>query len=260
LTRPHRQGVKESLEDVGVSWVIRELEERGHVVEDVWRPDRELKRRLELSRRPDAALSIDGAPAVIEVTMFRTTAPSTAQAMGREIRAQVEKTVREAVGDDWSVLGAVVYEQEALLARPKPKRQRDAQMLADVIASVVARVGEVANHRLDSAALPIWARGGSVSANHRGRPGVSIYVMPPRPVIEAEVDAFLDQAVASKSTQHAGWGEGILSVIHGFYETADDLRAGLDRRGSCPWSRVYWVPAAPPPVLVSHEERITDSG
>lgn len=53
-----------------------------------------------------------------------------------------------------------------------------------------------------------------------------------------------------KADQHKGWGRGILAVIHDWGETADDFRDGMARRDSWPWWRVYWIDAAPPPVLI----------
>lgn len=245
-----RDHSRRSLEAAAASWVVRSLEEGGHRIDDVWSPDYERERRPELHRRPDCALTIDGFAATVEVTMFATTAHSTASAMGNEIRQAVSREIRERLPEEWSVLGHVVYQEELLLARGKARRQRDARDLTDLIIATVVPEGPFTNLRLSSDVLPPWAAGASITASRRERRSVDVYVMPPRGDVAAQVDGFIEQCLESKSDQHAGWGEGILAVVHGFHESAEDLRAGFERRSDCPWWRVYWVPAGPPPILV----------
>lgn len=66
----------------------------------------------------------------------------------------------------------------------------------------------------------------------------------------AEFDAFLAEAVEAKGDQHVRWGRGVLAVTHNLDQKPSLLRDAVERRGTVPWWRIYWIDRAPPAVLV----------
>jgi len=236
---------RRSLEASAASWVVRILEMDGHRITDMWSPDYDRGRSPEHVTRPELAMMVDGEPAALDVTMFTTHATSMASGRGAAIRRQIE-TRLTALNDDRSILGMVVYDRDGLLALTRRQTLEATGMLADAyVGTIRATTGKVENRRLD---MPLpWVRGASVTVNADlvGRRRLSVHVLSPPGDIASQVDAFILECIEKKGAQMAPWGRGILVIVHGFHEAAEDVEAGFARLGRCPWWRVYWAGPGP---------------
>jgi hypothetical protein len=239
---------RRSLEASYASWVVDKLELEGHAIDDVWSPDYERSRRPEMATRPDLAMTIDGEQAGLDITMFTTFVASWAAGRGAAIR-QVIETRLMALDDARSILGAVSYDRAGLLKLSRRRLLEETDSLADAfVASVRSSHGPAG--RVDLEVPLAWVRAAGMTLSHvRGqRRSVYIDVRSPRGDVATQVDAFILECVEKKGSQLAPWGRGILAIAHGPRETADDVRAGFNRSGRCPWWRVYWC--GPSPELV----------
>lgn len=236
---------RRSLEAGAASWVIDLLQAEGHEIDDLWSPDYEPKRRPDIATRPELAMTINGEPAALDVTMFTTNARSAAAARAPRIREALEAATREAAGGR-SVFGPVVYDIDALRTLPRLQVDSEALRLAAALAEGVTAIPETAEN-VRIATPCAWVRGASVSVSRpmRGKDRVSILIMPPRTDVNTQVDEFISERVVSKGRQLAPWGRGILVIVHGFDESPHDLADGFARWGPVPWWRVYWVGPSP---------------
>jgi hypothetical protein len=91
----------------------------------------------------------------------------------------------------------------------------------------------------------------SIGRNASRRDPVTILLAQGRREMAAQVDTFIAERIESKGSQMSHWGRGILVIVHGPDETAEEVAAGLDRRGECPWWRVYWTDAGGRAYLVA---------
>ena len=252
--RSPRRRYKASIEDVAISWVIAALREEGHDVEDIWSPDRDLSRRPELRRRPDCAVMIDDQPAAIEVTMF--TSEDEAEAGARVADTQAIVTDILWASYEWgglSPLSLVLFDPAKLAGTSRNARSADAALLGRKLAAAVGGAGEMTSARLDDMrGLPGWVLSISMTVtNQLQPPRADVILMAPRGEVTRRVDNFVAGRIKAKGSQHDGWGLGILAIMHGVGEKAEDLRTGFARCDAHPWWRVYWIDREPPPELVS---------
>jgi hypothetical protein len=95
--------------------------------------------------------------------------------------------------------------------------------------------------QLDPLRLPAWVVSAALIIHTRsGRP-VDVLFLPRRDSL-AELAARLEQLRARKGRQLAGWGIGIVAIIHG-EDRVDDLVAAFAAKEPWPWWRVYWIDA-----------------
>lgn len=182
--------VTSALEDVAVSWVIRDLDEEGHSVREIGKPDRDGTLRPELLRRPDSAIELDGEPAAIEATRFKATASSAAAARASEIQDYVRDGLR-ARADGRSVTASVSFDEAKLLARPRRMMVEDAERILAAIVSLTVSVGEGQSLSLDAATHPSWVRASGVTISRDHRAVIGLWLHSPREDVADRVDAFL---------------------------------------------------------------------
>lgn len=236
---------RRSLEATAASWVIDGLDAEGHRIEDLWSPDYERSRRPEISTRPELAMSLDGMPAALDVTMFTTNAASAAHARAVRIRDALKGKLRDLI-EERSIHVFVVYDADHLLALSR--RELESQTQAFVDATVQAWKALPAEADRAEVVAPLgWLRGATLTVRPASqfRPRADVTMFPPRGDLSHMVDMFIAERVLSKGRQMTPWGRSILVVVHGFRETPADLVAGFRRHGDVPWWRVYWVGPSP---------------
>lgn len=239
---------RRSLEAAVASWVIAILEADGHRITDLRSPDYERDRDPEQLTRPELAMRLDGEAAALDVTMFTTNDASRAGARGDAIREAIEAHLTS-LDEGRSFLGVVAFDRAGLIAlNTRQVREGTAVLVDAYMAAVQSSLSTTDRLQLD-VHLP-WIRGASLTITKAlpRRRWVSIYVREPRGDIASQVDAFILERIGKKASQLKPWGRGILVIVHGFDETAEDVRAGFDRLGHSPLWRVYW--AGPSPELV----------
>lgn len=245
-----RRLIRATNEDAVGSWVIRALEEEGSTVRVLGRPDRDPTLWPDLVRRVDWWVSVDGVETAIEVTSFTSGNERWALEVAMEARRTIEATL---AGDPRSILVAFTYDPVSIRQLPRNQRERDAPLLAEAIAALLRDHGEIVNHHLQSDERPSWTRHVSVSASvNPPRPHLAVVTVTPEIDVAARVDGFIRERIADKGDQHLGWGHGILAILHGRYESADDVIAGFVRHGGpIPWWRVYWTDSSARAHLVA---------
>jgi hypothetical protein len=244
-----RSQSRRSLEAAVASWVVRILEDEGHRIEDLRSPDYDGLPKRKHESYPELSMIVDGEPSALDVTIFTTEGRSAAGARGQALRRAIEASLT-ALDDDRSILGMVAYDPIELFAVPKRRVAAQLTAVADAYEEAVRSSPDATDRLQLSVSLP-WVRGASLTITpaHAGsRRRVSLYVLSARGDVAATVDQFIAERVPKKTKQLAPWGRGILVIVHGFDETAADVRAGFERFGSCPFWRVYWSGASPDSV------------
>jgi hypothetical protein len=236
---------RRSLEAAVASWVIDLLEKEGHRIDDLWSPDYDRARRPELQSRPELAMTIDGEPAALDVTMFTTNLASAAAARASRIRKSLEAQVAEAAGGR-SALGLVVYREEALNGVSRRELITQTASLGTAYVAAVEAIQDTSDRQVVQVPYS-WVKGASLTLARDGldRGRTRIHLIPSRPDMASHADTFVAELLASKGAQLAAWGRGIVVVVHGFRETPEDVAAGFARGPSLPWWRVYWVGPSP---------------
>jgi hypothetical protein len=240
-----RDQSRRSLEAAAASWVVRILEDDGHRIADLWSPDYDRMREPHRRTHPELAMSIDGERAALDVTLFTTNDRSAAAGRGTTLRNAIVARLAD-LNDERSILGMVSYEPVALVAVSKREIASQISVVVDACEAAVRSSSNSADRlRLD---VPVtWVRGAAITltTDVPGRRRVNVYLHAPRGDVAAQVDQFIVERIAKKTAQLAPWGRGILAIVHGFDESAADLRAGFNRLGPCPLWRIYWVGASP---------------
>jgi hypothetical protein len=171
---------RRSLEAAVASWVVDILERQGHRVADLWSPDYDRGRDPERLTRPELAMTLDGDPAALDVTMFTTN--EAAGAAGRAARIQhAIETHLNSLDDERSILGVVGFEGAGLNALTKGEVTEAASSLAEAFEAAARAISGNAQGVKLAVASP-WLRSVSITIT-TARPGTSrasIYMREPR--------------------------------------------------------------------------------
>jgi hypothetical protein len=233
--------IREELQRVGVSWVLRVLEDEGLAVTDVWYPEAAPSdpRMAGRTSHPECACRLNGRQAAIDLTRFSTDSRGASSTFALEVRDQIVAHL-EAAHLPFGVLAGINYNHAALARVGRPgDRARDAAALASAILDI-ARRGPVQSAPLPAELLPAWVKSAGLTVSDT-RPGHA--EVHPRSVRDpaAHVAEALDRIVEGKGRQLAPWGLGIVAALNSHELTVDDVAAGLRARRDWPWWRFYWI-------------------
>lgn len=222
--------------------VIAAIAGEGHDVTGVWYPDEDHAdpRHAGRTTHPDAALTVDGREAAIDVTGFWTVNRGKAATRAWAISQSVRRSL-EAADLPLCALAMLVYRPDELASLDDRRaRDVDARRIAEALVAAARRSDPVQQVPIDLAGLPPWLERLSVTTVDRavwkGRPDAM--ALPHRePTDSAQI---LEAIAASKGRQLARWGLGIVAIIHDFHETAAGIAPHLAARDDWPFWRVYW--------------------
>lgn len=230
------------LERVAIERVVRHLEAEDRSITGLWYPDHDRDyARIAGRTTPEAAVRIDGHEAAIEVTHAwpppRGDAAFRATSTGRRIKAHLQE-VRPALSIH--VFGE--FEIDAIMARRGGVEELEAAAIADAVVEIADR-GPCYQVPVAADRLPRWidfARVTRTTVVPDMPASVSVLLLArsDRPGHVADVLNFVTEVKAPKL---ADWGLGIVVLIPGWSDLADDLAAALALRPDWPLWRVYWL-------------------
>lgn len=234
---------RRDLERVIVERVIAALVVEGHVIAGVWSPEHEPNdpRLAGRPSKPEAALTIDGRDAAIDVTGFLTSemgeAAQRATAVSRTVKAALG-----AAGLERLTLVMLIYRPIELAALDdRAALAVDVEWIVETVVNVARGPDPVQRLRIDPASLPWWLDRLSVTTvDRQKRPDVIAFPLRD-PVNVARV---LEAIASSKGRQLAPWGLGIVAIRDDFVARAADVEAHLATRRDWPFWRVYWCDAS----------------
>jgi hypothetical protein len=232
---------------VAIDRVVMLLEDDGRVVSELWYPDHDRDPVRSAGRgTPDAAMLIDGEQAAIEVAHAwphpRGVAAHRATSTGQLVRARLQAArprMNLYVGGEFDI--------EAIMRRPPELAEREADQLAAAIIEVADR-GVAFATSIDRDRLPAWLDFVRVTRWERdpldeiarSRPSQAVVLLA-RSDRPRHVDDVLRFLLDVKAPRVARWGLGIVVLIAGWSDLADDLAADMATLTDPPLWRLYWL-------------------
>lgn len=228
------------VERVAIERTVSALRAEGRDVAGIWYPDESRDPVRLAGRSPvEAAMTIDGRPAGLDVTTLWT--PSTGQAAKRVAtwRRRLEGVLKADVIPGWTAV-AMEYDP-ALLTRGEfldMEAQLDAT--AATIRSAAQATAPGSKYKVPASDRPRWVTELKVFRAISDRSHVSVTAWAPKRA-DAVAEA-MERIRVKKGAQLAGWGLGIVAIAS--TTTFDDSGRAEEQllsRGDWPFWRVYWV-------------------